>query len=97
VFELQPFQKDTKIPHKYMALLKKLFEQLFSVMPDSEEIFVSSEQSGAGVGPDFGVHTGLLHPRCRRLCAKAYRRSVLLCGFFSIFFIFDFNYNNVAQ
>lgn len=40
----------------------KLFEELFGVMPDFEEIFVSSQKLCLRIRADVSIHVMLAHP-----------------------------------
>lgn len=46
------------------------FEELFSVVPYSEEVLVAAEERAAGVGANVGVHVVFAHPRGRGLSAE---------------------------
>ena len=50
-------------------------EQLFSVVPYSEEVLVASEERASRVRPDVGVHVVLSHPgRCRLRAERRWLR-----------------------
>lgn len=49
------------------------FEELFSVVPYSEEVLVAAEERAARIRANVRVHVVFAHPRRRGLCAERRR------------------------